>query len=106
MQVYSPYILINKTGCEFALKTKTFMSSAKNVAGQEVFSGEGSLVRRVGAPESDSSRYRDSRSQAQGSGSFHVLLPYRRSSQPRPAPHQGFKLVDCESLRSADASWR
>lgn len=40
MQVYSPYILINKTGCEFALKTKTFMSSARNVAGQEVFSGE------------------------------------------------------------------
>ncbi|KAK4052926.1 Vacuolar protein sorting-associated protein 13 [Microbotryomycetes sp. JL221] len=40
VQVYSPYILINKTGCDFALKTKTFMSSAKNVAGQEVFSGK------------------------------------------------------------------
>ncbi|ORY90221.1 hypothetical protein BCR35DRAFT_261800 [Leucosporidium creatinivorum] len=40
VQVFSPYILINKTGCEFALKTKTFMSSAKNVAGQEVFSAD------------------------------------------------------------------
>lgn len=44
VQVYSPYILINKTGCDFALKTKTFLSSAKNVAGQELFSGELSYV--------------------------------------------------------------
>ncbi|KAK4050444.1 Vacuolar protein sorting-associated protein 13 [Microbotryomycetes sp. JL201] len=40
VQVYSPYILMNKTLCDFALKTKTFMSSAKNVAGQEVFSAK------------------------------------------------------------------
>ncbi|SCV68005.1 BQ2448_126 [Microbotryum intermedium] len=38
VQIYSPYILINKSGCDFALKTKTFMSSAKNVAGQNIFS--------------------------------------------------------------------
>lgn len=40
VQVYSPYILINKTGSAFALKTKTFLHSAKNVAGQEVFSAD------------------------------------------------------------------
>ncbi|KDE03795.1 hypothetical protein MVLG_05736 [Microbotryum lychnidis-dioicae p1A1 Lamole] len=39
VQIYSPYILINKSGCDFALKTKTFMSSAKTVAGQSIFSG-------------------------------------------------------------------
>ncbi|GAA5898641.1 hypothetical protein JCM6882_000886 [Rhodosporidiobolus microsporus] len=33
VQVYSPYVLINKTGHDFALKTKTFFSSAKTVAG-------------------------------------------------------------------------
>ncbi|GAA6006460.1 hypothetical protein JCM10207_004941 [Rhodosporidiobolus poonsookiae] len=33
VQVYSPYILINKTGLDFALKTKTFFGSAKTVAG-------------------------------------------------------------------------
>ncbi|GAA5952650.1 hypothetical protein JCM21900_006060 [Sporobolomyces salmonicolor] len=38
VQVYSPYVLINKTSLDFALKTKTFFSSAKNVAGQEVSS--------------------------------------------------------------------
>ncbi|GAA5878824.1 hypothetical protein JCM1840_000727, partial [Sporobolomyces johnsonii] len=38
VQVYAPYVLINKTGLDFALKTKTFFSSAKNVAGQEVSS--------------------------------------------------------------------
>lgn len=40
VQVYAPYIFINKTGCEFALKTKTILTSAKGVAGQEVAVGE------------------------------------------------------------------
>jgi len=38
VQVYSPYILVNKTGLPFALKTKTFFGSAKSVAGLEEFS--------------------------------------------------------------------
>ncbi|GAA5827080.1 hypothetical protein JCM11251_002234 [Rhodosporidiobolus azoricus] len=33
VQVYSPYVLINKTGHDFALKTKTFFGAAKTVAG-------------------------------------------------------------------------
>ncbi|GAA5859573.1 hypothetical protein JCM8547_006147 [Rhodosporidiobolus lusitaniae] len=33
VQVYSPYILLNKTGLDFALKTKTFFGAAKTVAG-------------------------------------------------------------------------
>lgn len=35
VQVYTPYLLINKTGCNFTLKTKTLLSSAKSVAGQD-----------------------------------------------------------------------
>ncbi|BGP36549.1 Vacuolar protein sorting-associated protein 13 [Rhodotorula kratochvilovae] len=38
VQVYSPYILINKTGLPFALKTKTFFGSAKSVAGLDEYS--------------------------------------------------------------------
>ncbi|GAA5969299.1 hypothetical protein JCM11641_007543 [Rhodosporidiobolus odoratus] len=33
VQIYSPYILINKTGHNFALKTKSFFGAAKTVAG-------------------------------------------------------------------------
>ena len=40
MQVYTPYLLINKTGCDFALKTKTFLSSAKAVAGSDFAPGK------------------------------------------------------------------
>ena len=40
VQVYTPYLLINKTGCDFALKTKTFLSSAKAVAGSDFAPGK------------------------------------------------------------------
>lgn len=40
VQVYSPYVFINKTGLPFALKTKTFFGSAKSVAGLDEFSSE------------------------------------------------------------------
>ncbi|GAA5925213.1 hypothetical protein JCM10213_008734 [Rhodosporidiobolus nylandii] len=33
VQIYSPYVLMNKTGHDFALKTKTFFGAAKTVAG-------------------------------------------------------------------------
>ncbi|GAA6061937.1 hypothetical protein JCM10212_001505 [Sporobolomyces blumeae] len=38
VQIYSPYILINKTGLDFALKTKPFLGAAKHAAGQEISS--------------------------------------------------------------------
>ncbi|BGP21450.1 Vacuolar protein sorting-associated protein 13 [Rhodotorula toruloides] len=40
VQVYSPYVMINKTGLPFALKTKTFFGAAKSVAGLDEFSSE------------------------------------------------------------------
>ncbi|KAL7343935.1 hypothetical protein BJY59DRAFT_711306 [Rhodotorula toruloides] len=40
VQVYSPYVLMNKTGLPFALKTKSFFGSAKSVAGLDEFSSE------------------------------------------------------------------
>ncbi|GAA5995177.1 hypothetical protein JCM5350_001861 [Sporobolomyces pararoseus] len=40
VQVYSPYILINKTGLDFGLKTKPFFGQAKHVAGQEMTSSK------------------------------------------------------------------
>lgn len=38
VQIYSPYVLFNKTGLDFALKSKSPLSSPKNVAGLDVFS--------------------------------------------------------------------
>ncbi len=38
VEVYSPYTFINKTGLDFALKSKAWLSAPKNVAGQELFS--------------------------------------------------------------------
>lgn len=40
VQIYSPYILLNKTGQPFALKTKTFFGAAKSVAGLDEFASE------------------------------------------------------------------
>lgn len=40
MQVYCPYVVFNKTGLDFALKSKAPFSSPKNAAGQDIFSGE------------------------------------------------------------------
>ncbi|KAM0749832.1 hypothetical protein T439DRAFT_348604 [Meredithblackwellia eburnea MCA 4105] len=41
VQIYSPYIFINKTGIDFALKYKAGVaSSAKNVAGQQIFAAD------------------------------------------------------------------
>lgn len=40
MQIYSPYVVYNKTGLDFALKSKAPFSSPKNVAGLEIFSKE------------------------------------------------------------------
>jgi vacuolar protein sorting-associated protein 13A/C len=33
-QIFSPYAIINKTGLDFTLKAKPWMSTAKSVAGQ------------------------------------------------------------------------
>ncbi|GAA6031882.1 hypothetical protein JCM8097_003317 [Rhodosporidiobolus ruineniae] len=38
VQIYSPYILLNKTGLDFSLKTKTFFGAAKTVAGSSEIS--------------------------------------------------------------------
>ncbi|GAA5849449.1 hypothetical protein JCM5353_001982 [Sporobolomyces roseus] len=40
VQIYSPYILINKTGLDFGLKTKPFFGQARHVAGQEMTSSK------------------------------------------------------------------
>lgn len=91
VQVYSPYIFINKTGNDFALKTKTFMSSAKNVAGQEVFAGAS------GSSSSDEAvltRDPRSRSQAQGARALHVLVPDRGHEESRPSSHQRLGVVE------------
>ncbi|GJN91455.1 hypothetical protein Rhopal_004478-T1 [Rhodotorula paludigena] len=40
VQIYSPYILLNKTGQPFALKTKTFFGAAKSVAGLDEFASD------------------------------------------------------------------
>ncbi|KAI8450966.1 hypothetical protein BY996DRAFT_6432303 [Phakopsora pachyrhizi] len=37
IQVFSPYVIINKTGLDFAIKSKNFFKSAKNVAGQNIY---------------------------------------------------------------------
>lgn len=38
VQIYTPYVVFNKTGLDFALKSKAPFSSPKNVAGLEIFS--------------------------------------------------------------------
>jgi vacuolar protein sorting-associated protein 13A/C len=40
VQVYTPYVVYNKTGLEFALKSKAPLSSAKNVAGHGIFKSD------------------------------------------------------------------
>ncbi|SNX84266.1 related to VPS13 - involved in regulating membrane traffic [Melanopsichium pennsylvanicum] len=48
VQIYSPYIFINQSGLPFALKTKSWLGSAKVVAGQD--KGEGGEARKSSEP--------------------------------------------------------
>lgn len=48
VQIYSPYIFINQSGLPFALKTKSWLGSAKLVAGQD--SGASAAMRREPEP--------------------------------------------------------
>ncbi|KAG0143880.1 hypothetical protein CROQUDRAFT_660682 [Cronartium quercuum f. sp. fusiforme G11] len=36
IQIYCPYVVINKTGLDFAVRSKPFMGSAKSIAGQNL----------------------------------------------------------------------
>ena len=62
VQVYSPYVVYNKTGLDFALKAKSPLHSAKNVAGQGIFASD--HRRREAVPFIFSHDKRDARNRA------------------------------------------
>lgn len=62
VQVYTPYVVYNKTGLDFALKSKAPLSSAKNVAGHGIFKSD--HRRREAIPFLFSYEKRDARNRA------------------------------------------
>ncbi|KAK0549054.1 Vacuolar protein sorting-associated protein 13 [Tilletia horrida] len=74
VQIYSPYIFINQTGLPFALKARSWMGSAKLVAGQD--SGSGAPERKEPMPFLFSHNTNDRRNR--------VLLRVGNSSWSKP----------------------
>ena len=47
VQIYSPYIILNKTGLPFSLAFKTWSGTQNKVAGQEAFASKSNHSSRV-----------------------------------------------------------